>query len=240
MLTGMPDANMPSHFSVLILAALGCGSFLSAQPADDTQLKQVIIFGRHSVRSPVAPDSLLNTFSAQPYPAFGVAAPGLLTNNGKTLETLLGGYYRQWLTQEGLLTGQDAADANHVYFRANVIERTIDTAKAFANGLLPAAAVNVNFYGPEESDPLFDPVGAGVSRLDTQKAIAAVKGRLGGNPEWLSSAYGSELALARSVLLGYTAGENQPPAAPSNKVDVVALPVEVTAGTNHAPVNLGD
>ena len=59
-----------------------------------------------------------------------------------------------------------------------------------------------------------------------------MKGRPGGNPEWLSSAYGSELALARSVLLGYPAGENHPPAPPSNKVDVVALP-EVKAGTNY-------
>jgi len=52
-----------------------------------------------------------------------------------------------WLTQEGLLTGNDAADANLVYFRANVIERTIDSAKAFAAGLLPAAGVTVDYYG---------------------------------------------------------------------------------------------
>jgi glucose-1-phosphatase len=121
----------------------------SIQPADgtqlkdDTQLKQVIIFGRHSVRSPVAPNSILNTFSVQPFPDFGVAAPGILTNNGGTLETILGGYYRLWLTKEGLLTGNDSADANFVYFRANGLERTVETARHFADGLLPTVGVNV-------------------------------------------------------------------------------------------------
>jgi len=56
------------------LAAMAAGS-LAAQPVDDTQLKQAIVFGRHSVRSPVAPTATLNTFSAQPVPDFGVSGP---------------------------------------------------------------------------------------------------------------------------------------------------------------------
>jgi 4-phytase / acid phosphatase len=54
----------------VVAAALFCVCSLTAQPADDTQLKQVIVFGRHSVRASVAPDSFLNTFSAQQYPDF--------------------------------------------------------------------------------------------------------------------------------------------------------------------------
>jgi len=38
-----------------------CAQLLAAQNVDDTKLKQVIIFGRHSVRAPVAPNSYLNT-----------------------------------------------------------------------------------------------------------------------------------------------------------------------------------
>jgi len=220
------------------LAAMAAGS-LAAQPVDDTQLKQAIVFGRHSVRSPVAPTATLNTFSAQPVPDFGVSGPGILTANGKTLETILGGYYRLWLTQEGLLTGNDAADANLVYFRANVIERTIDSAKAFAAGLLPAAGVTVDYYGPQASDPLFDPVGAGVALLNQDMAVAAVSGRVGGSGQSLSSAYASEFALTRSVLLGYPAGQSPPPAAPANVVDVTAIPIAVTAGSAGTPVGLG-
>ena len=155
--------KMKTYSLRLVTLAFCFGSFLTAQPVDHTRLKQVIIFGRHSVRSPVAPNSVLNAFSVHPFPDFDVAGPGMLTRNGATLETILGRYYRLWLTKERLLTGQDSTDANFVYFRANVLERTIDTAKAFASGLLPAASVNVNYSGPQDSDPLFDPVGVMLS-----------------------------------------------------------------------------
>jgi 4-phytase/acid phosphatase len=224
-----------SLFSTLTLL---CVSILAAQPVDDTHLKQVIIFGRHSVRSPVAPTSTLNSFSVRAFPEFGIPA-GNLTANGTTLETILGGYYRLWLTQEKLLTGNDSADSALVYFRANVIERTIATAQAFAAGLLPAAHVAVNHFGPQDSDPLFDPVGAGVARLNQRMAVAAVTGRLGGDPQSLSSAYAPELALTRSVLFGYPAGETPAPKTPEGKVDVTTLPIVVAAGTAYSPVDLG-
>ena len=220
-----------------VTLALFCVSLLAAQPIDDTQLKQVIVFGRHSVRSPVAPNSYLNSYSVRPFPVFTVA-PGILTDNGAKLETILGGYYRLWLTKEALLTGNDSADAPFVYFRANVLQRTRATAQAFAAGMLPAAAVNVNSY-QQGSDPLFDPVGAGVALLDQRKAIAAVKGRLGGNPQSLTSAYASELAFARSVLFGYPASQTPVPATPAGTVDVTTIPIDVTAGAPGMPVNLG-
>ncbi len=221
-----------------VTLALYCAPFLAAQPADDTKLRQVIVFGRHSVRSPVAPNSYLNGFSARPFPVFSVA-PGILTDNGARLETILGGYYRLWLTKEGLLTGNDSADAPFTYFRANVLERTRATAQAFAAGMLPGAAVNVNSYPAQDSDPLFDPVGAGVARLDQRKAIAAVKGRLGGNPQSLATAYASEFALTRSVLLGYPAGQTPPPGTPAGTADVTTIPIDVTAGGPGTPVHLG-
>jgi 4-phytase/acid phosphatase len=211
--------------------------FLEAQPVDDTNLRQVIIFGRHSVRSPTEPNSYLNGYSVRPFPVFSVA-PGILTDNGAKLETILGNYYRLWLTKEGLLTGNDSADGPFVYFRANVLERTLATAQAFAAGMLPGAAVNVNSE-QQGSDPLFDPVGAGVARFDQRKAMAAVNGRLGGNSESLTSAYASELALTRSVLFGYPASQTPVPATPSGTVDVTTLPMDVTAGTPDLPVNIG-
>jgi 4-phytase/acid phosphatase len=209
--------------------ALMCVPFTAAQPADNTELKQVIVFGRHSVRSPLEPNSVLDTFSTQPFPAFSVA-PGYLTANGATLETIIGGYYRLWFTQEKLLTGNDSADASLVYFRANVIERTIASAQAFAAGMLPAATVSVNHYGPTESDPLFDPVGAHVARMNQQMAVAAVAGRFGDNPQALATAYAPELALARSVLFHYPLSETPPPPTPDGKVDVTAIPFTFAPG----------
>jgi 4-phytase / acid phosphatase len=214
-----------------------CARFLAAQHVDDTKLKLVIIFGRHSVRAPVAPNSYLNSYSVRPYPVFSVG-PGILTENGARLSTILGSYYRLWLTKEGLLTGNDLADAPFVYFRANVLQRTRATAQAIATGMLPGAALSIDWQ-QQGSDPLFDPVGAGVARFDQRKAMAAVNGRLGGNSQSLTSAYASELALTRSVLFGYPASQTPVPATPAGTVDVTTLPMDVTAGTPALPVNIG-
>lgn len=235
---------MKTLFIWLVTLAVECGRFAAAQPVDDTQLKQVIIFGRHGVRTPVLPDSTLNQFSALPFPAFNVAGvanpgPSVLTTNGRANETVLGGYFRLWLTQEGLLTGNDPADAAFVYVRANWPPLISDTAKAFAAGMLPAAPLPVNSYTAPASDPLFDPVGAGVAMFDGQKAAAAVNGRLGGSAPSLASAYAAELALTRAVLLNYPAGQTPAPAAPAHVLDVTALPIAITAGTSATPVNLG-
>jgi 4-phytase/acid phosphatase len=219
--------------------SLFCVPFLTAQPADNTQLKQVIIFGRHGVRTPILANSALNNFSQQPFPDFGVSGVSVITPNGATDETILGRYFRLWLTQQGLLTGKDSYDAAFVYFRANGTPLILDTAQAFWTGLLPAAVVNVNSYAPPASDPLFVPVDAGVARLDEQMAVAAVNGRLGGDPQSLASAYAAELALTRSILFDYPVSQTPVPGTPYGKVDVVSLPIQVTAGNSTLPVNLG-
>jgi 4-phytase/acid phosphatase len=244
---------MNLRFVRLLTLTLVCVSFLAAQPAagqpvDDTQAKQVILFGRHAVRTPVLPNSALNGFSAQPYPVFPDVPPGppppiaVITPNGATDETILGSYFHLWLKQEGLLTGNDSADAKFVYFRANDTPLITDTAQAFWTGMLPAAGPpNVNVVSPG-SDPLFDPVGAGVALLDYPMAVAAVNGRLGSNPQALATAYAPELALTRSVLLGYPVNETPAPLAPPNVTDVTdftANPITATAGSSSVPVNLG-
>jgi hypothetical protein len=61
---------MKSGFARLVTLAFSCGPFLAAQPADTTVLKQVIIFGRHAVRTPVVSNSGLEAFSTLPFPTF--------------------------------------------------------------------------------------------------------------------------------------------------------------------------
>jgi len=220
----------------IALAALAA-PFVPAQRPDNTILKQVIIFGRHAARTPVATAAQMNSFSALQFPAFAVSGQAVITPNGATNEKILGTYFRLWLTQEKLLTGNDGADAAFVYVRANNAPLIVDTAQAFAEGLLPGATVTVNTVPPP--DPLFDPIDAGVARLDTAMAMAAVNGRLGGNPQSLASAYASEFALARSVLFNYPAGTTPAPAAPTGKIDVTAIPITMTPGNSTAPLNPG-
>ena len=210
--------------------------FLAAQTPDNTILKQVIIFGRHAARTPTAPPSVLNGFSALPFPTFSPSGQAVITVNGQTNETLLGNYFRLWLTQEKLLTGNDNSDATFVYVRANNAPLIIDTAQAFANGLLPAASLMVNTV--TAPDPLFDPIDAGVATLNGDMAVASVNGRLGGNPQLLSTAYSAEFAMARSVLFNYPLG-TPPPPTPTNRIDVTTIPITLTPGNSTAPVNLG-
>jgi 4-phytase / acid phosphatase len=241
--------TMKVHPFRLVTLALLCGPFLAAQPADDTQLKQAIIFGRHGVRTPILPNAALNNFSTLPYPVFPNAPSGapplgvsVLTPNGGTDETLLGGYFRLWLTQEELLTGNDSADANFVYFRANGTPLITQTAQAFAAGMLPGATVAINSYTAPANDPLFNPVAAGVALLDEGMAVAAVNGRLGNNPQALASAYAAELALTRSVLFNYPASQTPIPPAPAGKPDLTDFtsnPIAITAGSATLPVSLG-
>ena len=220
----------------LTLAALSV-PFLVGQRPDDTTLKQVIILGRHAVRTPVAPASTLNNFSTLGFPVFPVPGLAVITPNGKTNETLLGSYFRLWLTQEKLLTGNDGSDAAFVYVRANNAPLMVDTAQAFAAGLLPAAPAAVNTV--PVPDPLFDPIDAGVAKLDADLAVASVNGRLGGNPQSLATAYSAEFALARSVLFNYPSGTTPVPATPAGKIDITTLPITVTPGNATAPVNPG-
>jgi glucose-1-phosphatase len=172
------------------------------QPTDDTQLKQVIIFGRHGVRTPNLPYNsagsglYLDALSALPFPPFSVSGVVTLTPNGARNETLLGGYFRLWLTKEGLLTGKDSADASFVSLRAIDTPLIVGTAQAFAAGFLPAATININSIAPPAIDALFDPVDAGVAHLDYKMAVAAVNGRLGDTPQSMAFAYAPELALS--------------------------------------------
>jgi 4-phytase/acid phosphatase len=138
-----------------------------------------------------------------------------------------------------LLSGNDSADANFVYFRANDTPLITQTAQAFALGMLPAANVTVNSLTAPAIDPLFNPVGSGVALLDYQMAVAAVNGRLGGNPQALASAYAPEIALARSVLFNYPVSQTPIPPPPAGKIDVTSIPIQVAGGNTSLPVDMG-
>ena len=228
-----------------VALALVSGASVAAQTVDDTQLKFVILFGRHGVRTPNSPNSVLNNFAVQPFPVFPDVpgnpqdnTPSILTPNGAASETLLGGYFRLWLTQQGLLTGNDTVDAANVYFHADAAPLIINTAQALAAGLLPSAKVTVNSVS-KPPDPLFDPVDAGVALLDQRKTVAAVNGRLGNDPQAMASAYSAELALIRSVLFNYPVSQTPAPATPVGKIDVTSVPMTVGTGNSQLPVSLG-
>ncbi len=210
--------------------------------ADDTILRQIIIFGRHSVRSPTAQPATLATYAVDWYPDDFEVAPGYLTPHGEEAELLLGSYFRAYLLHERLLTGDAGTDLAHSYFRANSIQRSNVTAAKFGAALLPGATIPVHSFPLGTSDPVFDPLGASVATVDPARAELEAQGIFGSGGA-LTSASSGERSLARSVLFDYPLGEQPPPATPSGKTDVASTPFSLSANTTELVtgniINLG-
>ncbi len=224
-----------------LLLALAIAAPVAAQTvkdADDgTILKQIIIFGRHGIRSPVADPSSLAPFSIDPYPAFTGVPKGYLTPRGQQAAVLLGSYFHDYLLHEGLLTGNAQTDLERSYFRANSIQRSNITAAKFGAGLIPGATIPVHSYRiadadtPAEPDPVFDPIAAHVVTVDPARAVTEVQGIFNSGAA-LSSAYSRELSLIGSAL--YPPGTKPTPGAPRGSVDPTSRPITLTAGAHIA------
>jgi 4-phytase/acid phosphatase len=181
---------------------------------DGTTLKQIIIFGRHSIRSSTVNPTTLAQYAVDPYPPFEVQ-PGCLTPNGTLAEGLLGAYYRDYLIYEGLLTGNAGTDAAHSYFRSNSIERSWATATAFQGALIPNSTPSVHSFPIGGPDPVFDPILANVAKVDANLAATQVQ-EIFNSGAALESAYSGEYSLIRSVLFDYPLGTQPPPPTPQN------------------------
>ena len=144
---------------------------------DGTILKQIIFFGRHSIRSsvfPIRPSELplppLEQYAHDTYPNFApdshskilpnvpIVPTGWLTPNGQEAAKLFGTYFRDYLLREGLLTNDATTNLSHSYFRANSIQRSNITAAKFGEGLInvtPYTTIPVHSYSlgnPENPD----------------------------------------------------------------------------------------
>jgi len=88
------------HFACVAMAVPVMAQ--TVKDADDgTTLEQVIIFGRHSIRSTTVESTTLRTYSANPYAPFAGVQVGLLTPNGRDAARLMGSYFHDYLLHEG-------------------------------------------------------------------------------------------------------------------------------------------
>src|ERR1039458_8689106 len=143
----------------LLLAVAMEGPVLAqtTNAADDgTILKQIILFGRHRIRTATSGTNSLDQYSANPFPDFVGVPVGYLTTNGQQAAGLLGSYFHDYLLHEGLLTGDASSDLARSYFRANTIERSYMTAAKFGAKLIPGANIPVHTYPSGNPDPVFD------------------------------------------------------------------------------------
>jgi hypothetical protein len=202
------------RYSLQITALLSLAGLISSAQTvssanDGSVLKQIILFGRHGVRSAAFPASTLAQYASRPYPDFGVPI-GYLTPHGYQAEVLLGAYFHDYLLNQGLLTGNSQTDLKRSYFRANSIQRSNISAAALGAALLPGIITPVHSYPLGTPDPVFDPISAKVvTTIDTDRAVSEVQGTFN-NGAALQSAYAAEFSLIRSVLFNYPNGTEPP------------------------------
>jgi 4-phytase / acid phosphatase len=214
-----------SRWLVILILLLATLTVSRAQRAD-SELKFALIFSRHGVRSPTKPNNEYAQYATQEWPVWPVP-PGDLTPNGKKLMTLLGAYYREYFTQEGLLTRISVKDARYMYFYADNAERTLMSAEGLAIGLLEKP-VTIHAMEDGAIDPLFNPVEAQVDNPDRALAVAALNGRIGNDPAALGAAYSGQLCLLENILL--EPSDDCVFVLPPGKVLVKDLPISIGPG----------
>lgn len=244
------------------LFLLSLVAFTGISPAQSTnapnanpgaELQMVVMLSRHGVRSPLGSPDQFNKYSAAPWPAWDVP-PGYLTARGYQLMKIFGGWDRAKFSGEGLLSPAGCADSGHVTIRADIDQRTVESAKALAEGMFPGCSVPVHSISnggssspgampgvpndgsasmgsSSQSDPLFRPLVAGGAHVDGALAVAAIDGRTGGDPNHLTEALHPQLAALDHVLAGCG---HEP--ANSKRVSIFDIPSSLKPGSGDPPV----
>jgi len=192
----VPRRSLIGLLTILALA----GAVLGAADGPPRRLAYVVIVSRHGVRSPTWTADRLNQYSAEPWPDFQVP-PGYLTPHGRRIMTRLGEYYGEWLRREGLLQPR-CASADRVFVWADTDQRTMETARAVGETLLPGCAIAVHAEAEGQKDPLFDPIATGLAKPDPQRARQAAEAALRGGPSAVFDAHRDAFAALEAVLSG--------------------------------------
>jgi 4-phytase / acid phosphatase len=222
----------PANLSVFVLAIVlgACISPLLAGnvSAGEPKLKFAVILTRHGVRSPIWTTEQLNAYSSDPWPNWGVP-PGNLTPQGSKLMTLLGSYYRLYFSAAGLLHATGCEDARHIRILAGPEQRTLETGRSLAAGMMPSCSIEVQTVG-DGKDPLFSPLAVGIGKPDRVLAAASISGRIGANPKALVGVYRHAFDTMREVLFGCAPDASCPAENKPGKRSPLTQPSAIEAG----------
>lgn len=167
-------------YGIAICLAVLFGIFLDypaqALASDDIssapRLRKVVVLSRHGVRAPTQATATLKEWSARPWPSWPVAR-GYLTPRGGQLVTAMWESMRAHYASLGLLPEAACPPQGSVFVRADVDQRTRETARALLDGVAPDCGLA---YAAEEGriDPLFHPVKSGLYAFDPAATTADV------------------------------------------------------------------
>jgi 4-phytase/acid phosphatase len=136
-----------------------------------------VLLMRHGVRPPTHEPALDPSIAPDPWPKWPVP-DGFLTPHGAQAIFLLAAYDRKMLAAEALLPATLCPSGISIY--ADVDERTLKTAEAYAAGLAPGCTLPVG-HAAAATDPLFSPLDNGAPGFDEKTAKAAMLAAAGGS-----------------------------------------------------------
>jgi 4-phytase/acid phosphatase len=196
-----------------------------ASPGTDSELRYVVYLSRHGVRSPTGKASQYSQYSLAPWPEWPVQ-PGYLTPHGFHLMELFGAYDRSLMAGEGLLPATGCSEAARITIYADSDQRTRETGRALAQGMMPGCDLAVQSLPEGTNDPLFHLLGDKSVTRNTDLARAAVAGRIGDDPSNLTRAYHQQLQSLDKIL-----GSCGTPAAGAQRTSLFDIPATLAAGS---------
>jgi 4-phytase/acid phosphatase len=170
-----------------------------SRETQDSQLRYVIVLSRHGVRSPTGKAPQYDRYSTGEWPKWPVE-PGYLTPHGFKLMQIFGSFDRAQFASQGLLKAKGCSDAEHVTFYADSDQRTRETGKALAQGLMPGCDVPVTALPEGTNDPLFHTHPDPTAKSEAALAVAAIAGRIGNDPANITEAYRQQIAYLDHIL----------------------------------------
>lgn len=220
-------------FYAILCATLLAQTVPSASSNSDEELRFVVYLSRHGVRSPTGKAAQYHTYSLAQWPAWDVP-PGNLTAHGYRLMQLFGAFDRVQLTSEGLLSATGCEDARDVTIYADSDQRTRETGNALAAGLFPGCGLVVKGLPEDTPDPLFHPQEANTVSANSELAVAAIAGRIGGDPNNLTTIYHARLAELDAIL----AKCGEPEASTQKRVSILEIPAKLSISKGDHPAEL--
>lgn len=139
-------------------------------------LEKVLAVGRHHLRSAVI-SKAERRITPHQWHQWDVE-DGNLTQRGALLEQQMGKFFKMWLTEEGLMDFAHFHSSDSIFLYANSMERTIETARSFADGLMPGVELEVDYNKSIEMgsmDPVFNAVCSSISDVYKNKASAELE-----------------------------------------------------------------
>lgn len=142
-----------------------------AHAAESWKLQRVVVVMRHGVRPPTKEKVVPEGFTAKTWPSWDVDW-GHLTGHGAQAVTKLGELDAR---SYGAFLGEDCDNLRVV---ADIDQRTLKTAEAYAQALDPHCPVTVEHGPMDQADPRFSPFEADTP-ADGEAMLAAAQGALG-------------------------------------------------------------